>query len=343
VLFKELVEQHCIHGFVPDGVDLAVFIANHQVRVDLGYFLGNQTIFRPIRPVSLVVEGYRLKREEVLARFVHRFDVLLESDRRAYRAKLAGGVDHYGYGVVEVRCHPADVANQAGVTDIFASVTNTDHVAGRGDEASGYIADDCVKLAGGQAKTRDSTNRRVEATGGDRPERTNADCRIFIPSGAVVQSVSPNRHVAYTVNAVKEGKGSKGCVSLTSVVENERVSSNGRVVEAGAVEQQGSSAHCGIGIAVIEGQRSAAHTRVETAGGVQKERTPTECCISSTGGEEVKRIAAFRCREIGITVRCRGGGWRWRGCRCGCGRRCVRGRGCGGVRGCGRRCVRGRG
>ncbi len=52
VLFEELVEQHRVHRFVADSVDLAAFIADHQVRINLGDFLGDQTKFGPVRLVS---------------------------------------------------------------------------------------------------------------------------------------------------------------------------------------------------------------------------------------------------------------------------------------------------
>ena len=81
VLFEELVEQHRVHRFVADSVDLAAFIADHQVRINLGDFLGDQTKFRPVRLISFVVEGHGLKREEGFAGLVHRFNVLFESAR----------------------------------------------------------------------------------------------------------------------------------------------------------------------------------------------------------------------------------------------------------------------
>ena len=84
---------------------------------------------------------------------------------------------------------------------------------------------------------------------------------------------------------------------------------------AGGVEQQRCSAYCGIGTSVVEDQRSSANTSVEAAGRIQKERTPTKRCISSARGERAKRIAAFRCSEIGIARRRRR---RRRRCGCGC-------------------------
>ena len=41
MLFEELVEQHRVHRVVAHGVDLAVLVAHHQVRIYLGHFLGD--------------------------------------------------------------------------------------------------------------------------------------------------------------------------------------------------------------------------------------------------------------------------------------------------------------
>src|SRR6516225_4396526 len=109
---------------------------------------------------------------------------------------------------------------------------------------------------------------------------------IFTKRG-IVESAVP-----VSVDVVKERKGADCVVAQAAVVIEERVSSNGRVQVAGGVEQHCSSANCGIGIRVVEGQRSGANTGVVTAAGVQKERIPTNCCVSSTGGEEVQRIAS---------------------------------------------------
>ena len=42
--------------FVTNGVNLAVVIADDQVGINLGYFFGDQTIFRPLFLVTLVVK-----------------------------------------------------------------------------------------------------------------------------------------------------------------------------------------------------------------------------------------------------------------------------------------------
>ena len=81
VLFEELVEQHRVYRLVSDRVNLSAFIADHQVRINLGDFLSDQTELGPVRFVSFVVEGNGLKREEGFAGLVHRFNILFESAR----------------------------------------------------------------------------------------------------------------------------------------------------------------------------------------------------------------------------------------------------------------------
>src|SRR5207253_4936971 len=102
----------------------------------------------------------------------------------------------------------------------------------------------------------------------------------------------------------KERKRADSIVVSGNGVKDECVGSNGSVLEASGVEQQRCGAHCCIGTAVVEDQRSTAYSRIETAVRIGKERIPTKRCISSTGCEGVKCVAAFRCGEVGVaTVR----------------------------------------
>ena len=42
MLFEELVEQHRVHGSVPDGAHLTVIVASHRIWTYLFYFLCNK-------------------------------------------------------------------------------------------------------------------------------------------------------------------------------------------------------------------------------------------------------------------------------------------------------------
>ena len=46
MFFEELVEQHCVHRFVAHGVNLAGFVASHQVRINLRHLLGHKSELR---------------------------------------------------------------------------------------------------------------------------------------------------------------------------------------------------------------------------------------------------------------------------------------------------------
>ncbi len=183
-------------------------------------------------------------------------------------------------------------------------VTDDDVVIGGGDTRPGHFAYATWWLVVSVFCEREITGGCVVVPAGVGSERFRTDGRVEAAGGIV-----------------HERKVTGGSVGVTAVVKDERVGSNAGVVCAAGIEQQRCSAHRRIGIPVVERQRSAANTGVEAAGRIQKERTPTKPCISGACGEETKRIASFRCREIGIApVWCRG--WCWRGCR----RR--RGRGC---------------
>ena len=41
MLFEELVQQHCVHRLIADGVDLSLLITSHQVRINHFYLLGH--------------------------------------------------------------------------------------------------------------------------------------------------------------------------------------------------------------------------------------------------------------------------------------------------------------
>jgi hypothetical protein len=64
VLFEKLIEQHRIHRFIAHCLGLAVGIVDHKVRIYFGNFFRDQAILRCASLIALVVEGYRLKRQD---------------------------------------------------------------------------------------------------------------------------------------------------------------------------------------------------------------------------------------------------------------------------------------
>src|SRR6266568_8279352 len=145
MFFEKLVEQHRVYRVVAHGVDLAVLVANHQVRVYLGYFLGDQAKLRCIFCVALVVKRHGLERENRFAGAVHWFNVALEAPRGAHRADLASGVDQDWYGVVVSGCHPTTATNKGAV--LSAACADTDGVVLRSDTIAAEID---IVTAGGE-------------------------------------------------------------------------------------------------------------------------------------------------------------------------------------------------
>ena len=120
VFLQELIEQHGVYSVVAHGVNLAVLIANDQVGVHFGDFLGDQTELGRGILVDLVTKAHRFECQNGFAGFVHRFNVGLVPPRGAHRAQLTGGVDHHRYGIGVLCCHPANLRNLAGAADIYA-------------------------------------------------------------------------------------------------------------------------------------------------------------------------------------------------------------------------------
>src|SRR5437762_87831 len=104
MLFKELVEQHGIHRLITHSVRLSIGVASHKGRIYLLDLLRYQPKLRRTIRINLpfVPETNRLKREDSLARLIHRLDVVLETPGRGLSAKLTAAtyVDrrtHNGY------------------------------------------------------------------------------------------------------------------------------------------------------------------------------------------------------------------------------------------------------
>src|SRR4029077_5609541 len=192
VLLKKFVKQHRVHRIVAHCVNLAVLIVHHEVRVYLSNLLGNQTEFRSVCVVVLVVKRYWLKCQDCFTGFVHRFNLLLESPRGTDRAQLALGVDQHGYGVVLCRCLPANLANKTAVAHVLANGADTDSVIGCGDGNTG---------AGAQS--------RVTATSAAK-ERTSADGGVGVAAGVAKERFPTSRCVLDADSVAKKGECSIG-------------------------------------------------------------------------------------------------------------------------------------
>ena len=93
VFFEELVEQHGVHRIVAHGINLAVFVAYHQVRVHLGHFLSHKAKLRDAFCVVFIVKRHRFKCQDSFTGLIHGSDVFLEPLRGSGRAEVAIHVD----------------------------------------------------------------------------------------------------------------------------------------------------------------------------------------------------------------------------------------------------------
>src|ERR1051325_10920679 len=147
VLFQEFIQQHHIHGIVADSIDLALIIAHHQIRIDLGHVLGDQAKLRCARVVLLVVESHRLKGQDRVARLLHRFNVLFEPRRGSGRAELPGIGDDHWQGRGALRRYAVDVADPTRIAHIRSGVADRNNTAAGGDFIAGSDANRNVGTA----------------------------------------------------------------------------------------------------------------------------------------------------------------------------------------------------
>src|SRR5438046_7125717 len=95
MLLEELIEQHSVHRFIANGVNLAVLVTQDQVRIHLGYILSDQPELRRALLVAFILEGHWFQSQESFAALGHRFNVRFKSARgsRRLRAKSAATIN----------------------------------------------------------------------------------------------------------------------------------------------------------------------------------------------------------------------------------------------------------
>jgi hypothetical protein len=267
VLFEELVEQHRIHGVVAHGVDLALGVAHHQVRVHLGYLFGNQTELRRACCVALVVKRHWLEREDGFAGLIHRFNLFLEPARRTGRAELPDCVYQDWYS----RVYGCDPANAGDECSRLVTVADANRV---GLASNPTIADIDIKISGGEIVTG-----------------ANAQCDVLASSGVVKEGVITGGRVIHTGGVVNERLKSVGCVIAAGSVESERTSPGSRVILAGGiVKERSSSGGRVLWPSRVAKKRFKPSGRVRAADGVAKERFKPGRRVIGAGGVEKERI-----------------------------------------------------
>jgi hypothetical protein len=181
MFFEKLIEQHRVHSFVANGVNLSVLVAHHQVGVHLGYFLGDQTKLRRAACIAVVMKRNRLERENGCAGAVHWFNLILEASRGTRRAELAGGVYQHWYGVGVSGCHLANVANKAAAAHVRTWGADSNNVIGRSNADAGPTPQGRVAEAGGVAIKRCPTDGRVLVAGSVEIKRLIPLAVLFWP------------------------------------------------------------------------------------------------------------------------------------------------------------------
>src|SRR6266536_2035820 len=247
--FEEFVEQHCVHRVVAHGVDLAVLVAHDQVRVYLGYFLGDQTKLRCAASVALVVKHDRLKREDGFAGLVHRLNFLLEPARRAGRAKLAPGVYQDWYCVCVCGCNPTNVADKAAGAHVSTMGADSNNAIGRANAESGSKPQGRVVAAGVEQEGL-NTDGRVAAAGGIVQEGLKTDSDVPIAGGVAKERSKTIGRVLLAFGVVIERRITVGCVGIADCVVGERISASGTIEKPAGVAKERINASGGVEAAI---------------------------------------------------------------------------------------------
>src|SRR6266498_3506068 len=321
MFFEELIEQHRVHCVVAHGVDLAVLFAHHQVGVHRSHFLSDQTKLRRVFGVALVVEHHWLERQDRFASFVHWLDLLLEPARGADRAKRAGGVDQYWYGIDVLRLYAANVADKAAVAHVRTrhSEANTDNVTGVSYSAASRNAQGRVLDAGGVVKERVKSGGRVGIANDVVRERRIAGGRVLgtfcvgkkcersISSvvgadGITRERINTGGRIITAFGVAKKRIRTGGRVAVAGGIVLERRITVGRIAKAGGVVQErlntGGRVAAAFGVAR---KRIKTVGRVAGAGGVAQERERSICRVADAG-----RVGKKRERSVGGVLGARG-------------------------------------
>src|SRR6266540_2968946 len=235
VLFQELVEQHRVHCFVADGVNLVLIVTHHEVRVHFGYFFGNQSKLRHARVILLVVESDRPERKDGFTGFVHRLNFFLEPARGTKRAELARGVDQDWYGVGVCCCRPANVADKATVAHVRTIRADSNNVTSPEDAEAGPSAQGRVAATGGVILERTSAVRRVVAAGGVVKERNITVGSVAAAGGVAIERLNTVGRVVAADSVVRERHSSVGCVAEADGVRRQCARTEGTVGRAAGV------------------------------------------------------------------------------------------------------------
>src|SRR6266853_2760801 len=189
MLFEKLVEQHRVHCFIADGVEVPLSVMGHQVGVHLRHLLGYQAELWDARLIQLglVMEGDGTQGQERLTGSGHVGDVPLESARGEKDPQLTL-VIHVTGGATRADRLPRDTPDVAAVAHVRTTYpTDTDNIIGGGDAVAGARAYCDVATASCDVGEASIPDGRVVYAGGVAPERADAIGRVLKAGGVAAE------------------------------------------------------------------------------------------------------------------------------------------------------------
>src|SRR5262249_31439775 len=157
---------HRVYRFVTHGERLASLVPSHQIGIYPFHLLSHKAKLCDALWVQLmlVAEGNRFERKDRFARFVHRFDLLLEPLGGRGRAKASVRVSEHaepprhryssdpgniGRALISLHADP----DRVGLSR-YSGVANRDVITARGETRAGGISEGDIVAAGGVAHKR---------------------------------------------------------------------------------------------------------------------------------------------------------------------------------------------
>jgi hypothetical protein len=240
VLFEELVEQHRVHRFVPDGISLSVAIASDQIGVDLFHILSHKAELWSGIGINLfrVMEGNRLERQDRFARFADRSDIVLETLRGGYRAEASIAVYNNACACDWASTDASNKGSSLGslYTDADRSrvarpsrIADIDVAVASGEICTGINAQGNVAAARCVVKERPDTLGRVVDAGCVVKERLNTGCCVVAAGCVAKERLQASGGVTAAGCGVRERFKTVGCVVAGSCIAKKRINTEGRV------------------------------------------------------------------------------------------------------------------
>jgi hypothetical protein len=291
VLLEELVEQHRVHRFITNRVDLALCIAHNQVGIDLFHVLGDEAKLWSGIEINffLVAEGDRFQCKDRFARFVHWFDIVLETLRGGYRAEASIAVYNNAcacnwastdasnkgstLGSLYTDADRSRVARPSRIADIDVAVAS-------GEICTGINAQGNVAAARCVVKERPDTLGRVVDAGCVVKERIKTAGRVLAAGCIASERIKTGGRVVDAGCVVKERIKTAGRVLAAGCIASERIKTGGRVAVAGCVVKKRVNTGGRVAIAgYVEIERQKSGGRIVGAGCVVLQRASTGCRV----------------------------------------------------------------